>query len=153
MVADQESAQKGYTLIEVVVAMLLIGLMSALCMPAFLTGRMADGRAARRAAAADAVHRAAEELKAYVTADIGAGTRGPGTNCSGNANGWCLPGDASGSWALDHNVAHNLTGAPWAALLATWGGTLSYSVAVPDATKSSLVQQPTVTFNVAWSEP
>jgi len=141
------ASRAGFTLLEVVVAMLLIGIMSVMCMPAFLTGRMADGRANRSVAAADAVRRLAEELKLYVTADP-ALANGPGTG----VDGWFLPGDTSGLRALESGV-HNLDlahQASWAAPIAPLGGALSYTVAVRSTPAGP---QPTVTFLVSWQEP
>lgn len=136
--------RRGTTLVEVVVSTLLIGMMTAMCMPVFLTGRMSVGRADRRAAAADAVHGVAEALKGYVTADLSL-ANGPGTGF----DGWSLPGDLSGRRALESGD-HALDSAMWAAPLASYGGVLSYSVAIR-ATPSG--PQPDVSFRVSWVEP
>lgn len=136
--------RRGHTIIEVVVAMLLIAIMSALALPSFLTGQMSVGRSERRDAAADAVHRLSEELKSYVTADrtlVNGSGAGP--------DGWSLPGDRSGNWALAPG-AHDLDPALWAGPLAAYRGALSYTVAVR-ATPSG--PEPSVSFQVSWQEP
>lgn len=135
---------RGHTLIEVVVSMLLIAVMAALSMPAFLTGRMSEGRSQRRDAAADAVQRLSQELKNYVTADRSI-VNGPGAG----ADGWSLPGDRSNTWALAAGQ-HDLDPALWAAALTPFQGTISYAVTVR-ATPSG--PEPTVTFQVGWQEP
>lgn len=136
--------RSGSTLVEVIIAMLLIGLMSAMCMPAFLTGRMSEGRSDRRVAAADAVRCLAEELKGYVAADPSL-ANGPGTGI----DGWVLPGDRSGMRALESGT-HTLDPVLWAGPLAPFGGRLSYTVTVR-ATPSG--PQPDVAFLVSWQEP
>lgn len=140
----RRSAQGGFTLVEVVVSMLLLGLITAMCIPAFLTGRKADGRAERRTAASGAIRRVAEELKGYVTADPSL-ANGPGTG----VDGWNLPGDQSGRRALEAGE-HPLNPALWADSLAPFSGRLSYTVSLR-ATPSG--PQPDVTFLVSWEEP
>lgn len=124
--------------------MLLIGIVSALSLPSFLSGSMSVGRFERRTAAVDAARRVAEELKQYVTADRSL-VNGPGAGL----DGWSLPGDLSGSWALAEG-SHPLDSAVWAAPLAAYGGTLSYTVAVRNTPSGP---QPDVTFRVDWAEP
>jgi prepilin-type N-terminal cleavage/methylation domain-containing protein len=135
---------RGHTLVEVVIAMLLIAIMTTLVLPTFLTGRISAGRSERRDAAADAVHRLSEELKNYVTADRSL-VNGSGTG----PDGWSLPGDRSGNWALAPGL-HDLDPAVWAAPLAPYQGALSYTVAVR-ATPSG--PEPRVNFRVNWQEP
>lgn len=144
MMLDKRRRDAGFTLVEVTISMLFIGIMTAVCMPTFLTVSMAEGRASRRSAAADAVHRVAEELKRYVTADRSL-ANGPGTGF----DGWLLPGDQSGMPALAPGE-HILNPALWAAPLASSGAALSYTVAVR-ATPNG--PQPDVTFRVSWQEP
>lgn len=138
------SAEHGFTLIEVVVSMLILGLMSVMVMPVFLTGRMSVGRSGRRATAADAVHRVAEELKGYVTAETSL-VNGPGTGI----DGWFLPGDRSGRRALERG-AHDLDPAMWAGPLVPYQGAISYEVTVRDTPSGP---QPDVSFRVSWAEP
>lgn len=135
---------RGHTLIEVVVSMLLISVMAALSMPAFVTGRMAEGRSQRRDAAADAVQRLSEELKNYVTADRTI-VDGPGTG----ADGWSLPGDLSRNWALAPGQ-HALDPAQWAAALTPFQGSISYTVTVRNTPSGP---EPSVAFRVGWEEP
>lgn len=124
--------------------MLLIGQMTAMCMPVFLTERAAAGLTERRAAAADAVRRLAEELSPYVTADP-ALAAGPGKGF----DGWSLPGDLSGKRALEAGE-HGLDPAAWSAALIPYGGVLSYTVAVRETPSGP---QPDVSFRVTWEEP
>lgn len=136
--------RRGTSLVEVVVAMLIVGLLSALCMPIFLTGRLSEGRAERRAAAADVAHRLSEELKAYVTADPSLAP-GPG----GGVDGWSLPGDTSGRRALAAGP-HPLNSALWAGRLAEFRPNISYTVEVR---RSPSGPQPDVVIQVEWQEP
>lgn len=136
--------EDGYTLVEVVIAMLLVLIASSAIMGTALTGRQSAGRTVRRAQAAQAVRRVAEALKVYRTANT-AVAPGPG----GAPNGWGLPGDACGCAAFQ-NGAHNLSSAVWAADLAAQGGKISYTVTTA---ATALGPQPTIAFNVTWTEP
>lgn len=135
---------RGFTLIEVVVAMLLTLVMATGVLSALVTARMSVGRTQRRAAAAQAVRRLAETLKAYQTADT---TLVPGPG--GWPNGWGLPGDSCGCAAFQPGV-HALNASVWAPDLATVGGNISYTVA---ETSTPLGPQPTTSFSVTWKEP
>lgn len=134
----------GSSLIEVVISMLLIGMMSAMVMPVFLSGRMSGGRSTRRVAAADAIRRVEEELRGYVTADRSV-AGGPGTG----PDGWSLPGDRSGRWALAPGQ-HALDSAVWAAALVPYQGEVSYTVSVRFTPSGP---QPDVVFRAFWAEP
>lgn len=137
-------SERGSSLVEVIVAILLIALMTAPLMSTALTGRMSMGRADRQIAAAAAVRALSEQLKAYVAADLSLAT-GPGTG----ASGWLLPGDQSGMTALQAGH-HDLAASRWLSALAPYGGTISYdvtSVPTPSGPRAD------VTFNVAWKEP
>lgn len=134
----------GNTLVEVVIAMLLILIASSAITGTVLTGRQSAGRTVRRAQAAQAVRRVAEALKVYQTADTAVAT-GPG----GAPNGWGLPGDACGCAAFQSGL-HSLDSAVWAPDLAAQGGGISYTVTTED---TALGPQPTVVFDVTWTEP
>lgn len=134
----------GSSLVEVVVAMLLVLIASSAIMGVVLTGRQSTGRTVRRAQAAQAVRRVAEALKVYETADTTAAT-GPG-----NApNGWGLPGDACGCAAFQNGL-HSLDSAVWAPDLAAQGGAVAYTVTTA---ATALGPRPTVAFDVTWTEP
>lgn len=134
----------GYTLVEVIIAMLLVLIMSSAIMGTALTGRQSTGRTVRRAQAAQAVRRVAEALKVYRTADTAAAA-GPG----GAPNGWGLPGDSCGCAAFQNGV-HNLSPAVWTPELTAQGGAISYTVTTAN---TALGPQPTVAFNATWTEP
>ncbi len=136
--------ESGFTLVEVVIAILLLALIALPLMMALVTGRTASGRSARSVLATAAIHRVSEHLKAYVTADRSL-ARGPGVG----ADGWSLPGDRSGSWALAAG-RHELDGATWAPDLAAYGGRLAYDVTVRQTPSGPV---PTVTFDMTWDEP
>lgn len=129
---------------EVIVSILLLAMMATPIMSVALSGRMASGRADRRIAAAAAVQRVSEHLKAYVTADRIL-ARGPGDG----DDGWRLPGDASKLPALEPGH-HELEPALWSPALETYSGRISYDVAVRRAPSGA---EPAVTFSVSWTEP
>ncbi len=124
--------------------MLLIGFMAASFMSVALTGKMSHGHIERRIAAAAAIRRASETLKAFVTADRSL-SRGPGVGM----DGWSLSGDQSGLSALEAGH-HDLDVGTWAPELAPVGGAVAYDVTVRAA---PLGPQPTVAFSVTWNEP
>lgn len=134
----------GFTLVEVVVAMLLILIAFSMITGTVLTGRQSEGRTVRRAQAAQAVRRVAEALKVYRTADSAVAT-GPG----GTPNGWGLPGDACTCAAFQDGL-HSLDSSVWAPDLAAQGGSISYTVTTA---ATALGPQPTVVFGVTWTEP
>lgn len=136
--------EKGYTLIEVIIAILLVAMMTPPIMSVALTSRMSTGRSDRRMAAAGAVRALSEQLKAYVTADMTLAA-GPGSG----VNGWILPGDQSGLTALQAGH-HDLSAAQWLPALASFGGTISYDVTTRSTPSGPAAD---LTFNVAWNEP
>ena len=109
-----------------------------------LSSSMNTGHTDRRLAAAAAVRKISESLKAYVTADPTL-ARGPGVG----SDNWSLPGDSSGLTALEAGH-HQLASAQWLSALQTFNGRISYDVVVR-ATPSG--PQPDVTFSIAWDEP
>lgn len=138
------SNERGSSLMEVIVAILLLAMMATPIMSVALSGRMASGRADRRIAAAAAIRRVSEHLKAYVTADR-ALARGPGDG----DDGWALPGDASKASALDPGH-HELEPAVWVPALAPFSGKISYDVSVRRTPSGA---EPSVGFRVSWDEP
>ncbi len=135
---------KGFTLAEVVIAMLVVMVAAPASRATAMTGRQAAGRTGRRVQAAQAARGVAEALKLYQPADITAAP-GPG----GPPNGWGLPGDLCGCAALRNGV-HNLSAAVWAPDLAAQGGNISYTVTTK---ATALGPQPTAAFDVTWTEP
>jgi Tfp pilus assembly protein PilV len=144
--ATRSPRDRGQTIIEAVVAMLIVMVAAGSVMGVLVTGKESAGRTVRRAQAAQAVQTLAEALKAYQTADTAAA---PGPGPAGTANGWGLPGDACGCAAFSAGP-HALNPAVWAPNLAAQGGKISYTVA---ATATPLGPQPSVSFDVAWTEP
>ncbi|MFI5344809.1 MAG: prepilin-type N-terminal cleavage/methylation domain-containing protein [Elusimicrobiota bacterium] len=138
--------ERGSSLVEVVISILLLALMATPIMSVALSGHMAAGRADRRVAAAAAVRRVSEHLKAYVTADRTV-ARGPGDG----EDGWHLPGDGSvARGALDPGH-HELDPGLWLpSTLKPYSGTISYDV-TRRMTPSGL--EPDVSFSVSWNEP
>jgi type II secretory pathway pseudopilin PulG len=136
----------GTTLIEVVVSILLLAMMAAPIMSVVLNGAMISGRTQRRMAAALAVRRVSEHLKAYVTADRSVAL-GPGIG----SDGWNLPGDASGLAALQGGH-HALSAALWLQPLEPkpYLGVISYDV-TNRMTPSG--PEPDVRFAISWTEP
>ena len=135
----------GQTLIEVVIASLLLAMMTVTIMAAALSGRKLTARTTRRLQAAAHARQAAEALKAFVVADQTI-VSGPGTG----SNGWALPGDASGMSALQQGT-HALSPAMWLPDLAAppYNGTISYDVTVRQTPQGP---QPDVVFNVQWTD-
>lgn len=138
--------QDGNTLVEVVIAVLLIAVMTGPMLSVALSGRMNMGRSDRRLAAAAAVRGLAEALKAYVVADPTLAA-GPGVG----VNGWGLPGDnMNGTLAALDAGHHALSPAQWLASLQAFNGRISYDVAIRSTPSGP---QPDVAFSVAWDEP
>ena len=135
---------RGSSLAEVVVSILIVAMMAAPIMSVALTSTMSSGRGARRVAAATAVRRVSEHLKAYVTADTTV-ARGPGEGI----DGWSLPGDASGRYALAAG-RHDLAPDRWSPELAAYRGSLSYDVTMATTPAGP---QPNVVFRVSWEDP
>jgi type II secretory pathway pseudopilin PulG len=141
----KKTRRDGQTLIEVIVAGLLLGMMTIPIMAAALGGRQLTAKTSRRLQAAADLRHAAEALKAYVVADTTL-VSGPGTG----GGGWVLPGDTSGLKALAAGH-HVLLPATWLPDLAVppYNGTISYDVAVRSTPQGP---QPDVVFNVQWAD-
>ncbi|HEX4047479.1 MAG TPA: hypothetical protein VH309_06575 [Elusimicrobiota bacterium] len=137
---------RGSSLIEVIISVLLVAMIAVPIMSTALNGAMTAGRTQRRMEAAAAVRRLSESLKAYVTADRTVAP-GPGTG----ADGWVLPGDSSGRGALESGH-HPLSAELWLAPLAPqpYSGTISYDV---NARATPEGPEPDVSFAVSWTEP
>jgi len=141
----RRTRQGGQTLIEVVIASLLLAMMTIPIMSAAFGGRQLTAKTSRRLqAAADARH-AAEALKAYVVADATLAA-GPGVGIGG----WVLPGDTSGLNALAAGH-HVLSPSVWMPDLAPapWNGNISYDVTIRSTPQGP---QPDVAFNMQWTD-
>ncbi len=140
---------KGFTLIEVVIGMLLIALMIGPLFSVALTARQSKTRVDKKQAAAIAGNRVLDRLKLYVTADPLASS-GPGPNGS-----WTLPGDSytGAGGALGVGV-HDLSAADWLPQeLKVAGGKISYTVTKMNVDKLGTVTQPSVTLTITWDQP
>lgn len=135
----------GQTLIEVVIATLLLAMMTVPIMAAAFGGRRMSARTTRRMQASSRARHVSEALKAFVVADRTLAA-GPGTG----SDGWTLSGDASGLPALAAGH-HELAPAEWLPDLAAppVSGTISYDVTVRLTPQGP---QPDVVFNVRWAD-
>lgn len=161
----------GYTLVEVVIALLLSSVMVTAVFSVALTSKQGGGKSDRKLVASQASKRVTAALRNYVTgcscdattgfcgADCGfAGFEGP-TPRVGVAS-WYFndPGNAVNDsrgdvWALASGV-HNITGTgvlPQWFLNAPYNGYVSYSVNNSQVVDGRPVPQ--VTLNVIWTEP
>jgi len=138
---------KGFSLAEVLIATMVVGLMAMGAFSVALTGRTGSGKTARRTAAALDVQRVAENLKNFTTPDVLVAP-GPG---AGWPNGWALPGDLCYCYAFQTGL-HRLDAAQWLPEFSgpPYNGSISYTV-VNDPTPDGA--RPTVNFKVDWTEP
>jgi hypothetical protein len=141
----KRTPQDGQSLIEVVIASLLLTIITVPIMAAAVSGRQMTARTSRRLQASADARYAAESLKAFVVADTTL-VSGPGTG----VGGWALPGDASGLNALAAGH-HDLSPAAWLKDLGAppYNGTISYDVTVRLTPQGP---QPDVVFNVQWAD-
>jgi prepilin-type N-terminal cleavage/methylation domain-containing protein len=134
----------GFTLIEVVIAMLLVLLAVTAVMTALTSSHESVGHSQRRVAAAQAARSLLEKLRSFNAPDFVSG-QGPGVG----VNSWGLPHDQCNCPAFKPGT-HVLNPAYYAPDLVVVGGTISYTVTKLD---TPLGAQPTVTVNVNWTEP
>ncbi len=142
----RRSRRAGYTLLEVLIALVIVCVIVVSSFSVTLVSRQNRGRIDRRTAAALATREVAQKLKMFVTADRTL-AHGP----DAGVDGWSLHGDRCNCYALADGQ-HNLDPAVWMPSLAAapYNGTISYTVAT---TPTAVGPQPTVTFAVNWSEP
>lgn len=144
---------RGQTLIEVMIASLLLAIITVPIMTAALGGRKLVVKSSQRLEAAAGARRAAEALKAFVVSEsvVDDPSLVPGGGPGVGSDGWALSGDLSGLNALDEGT-HTLSPSEWLPSLAAspYNGTISYTV-----TRRSTPQgpQPDVAFTVTWVEP
>lgn len=163
--------KKGYTLVEVVIAMLLTSIMVSSVFSVALSAKQAGGKAERRLAAAQVTKQVTSMLKNYVTGDqnsVTPGLMGPnannGTNrwsivdatvtpqicvCSGIPGG-CVPSCAAspyaltpGTWTVSGILPSWLAAAPY-------NGTLKYYVGNETVSGDPV---PQINVTVDWTEP
>ncbi|MBI4371770.1 MAG: hypothetical protein HY552_05685 [Elusimicrobia bacterium] len=125
-------------------ATLLVAFMTVPVMALLLSARLSMGRQSRQVAAAAAVRRLSEVLKAYVVADLSLAP-GPGAG----PEGWSLPGDRRGGYALADGV-HELDPALWAVDLSSYSAVVRYQVTTVGTPAGP---QSRVSFEVSWKEP
>lgn len=132
------SARRGYTLVETLVAVMLISVVVTSVFSLVLTAKLGTKKTGRRAEAMLLARAYMETLKSFVTAD---------TTQPGPFPGWVLPGDPCGCYALQNGV-HNLTTAlPVEFRNAPINGQLTYTVS--DVACGALTCK-SVVFNVSW---
>lgn len=132
---------RGTSLVEVVIAILLVAMMTGPIMSTVLTSSMSQRRVERRVAAAAAARSLSERLKGFVVADRRL-ARGPGVG----PDGWSLPGDREGVYALAPGV-HALDAGLWAPGLPN--ATVAYAVTVRE---TPVGPQPDVDFAFQWED-
>ena len=134
------AARRGYTLVETLVAVMLVSVVVTSVFSLVLTARMGTKKTGRRAEAMFLARSYMESLKSFVTAD---------TSQPGPYPGWVLPGDPCGCYALSNGV-HNMTGAlPASFRNAPVNGQLTYTVSDVACGASTCKS---VTFNVSWQD-
>jgi len=160
--------QNGFTLVEIVVAMLLTAIMAGSMFSLALTARQGGARGFRKLVADQAARQLSEQLKSYVTIDYAStsGIAGPGRG----ANKWSMNDTTvvpniqddcgTGSWPTDcYALAlgnHNIKGylPAWFAA-APYNATILYTVSSAESitygTKTGNVLNVNVTTD--WDEP
>ncbi|TPW21715.1 MAG: hypothetical protein FD126_411 [Elusimicrobia bacterium] len=134
------SARRGYTLVETLVAVMLISVVVTSVFSLVLTAKMGSRKTGKKAEALFYVQQYRELLKSYVTAD---------TSVAGPAGGWNIPGDSCGCYALQTGVQHNLTSKlPPSFTAAPVNGQLFYTVT--DVPCGTGLPCKSVQFNVSW---
>jgi prepilin-type N-terminal cleavage/methylation domain-containing protein len=140
--------QEGFTLVEIMIATLLIAIMTTGLCSVALNSRKGVGPAKRKIAAAEAGRRLLEQLKGYVTADKDSGDLpGPGAG----SKGWTLPGESCGDCFALSAGTHELDPGIWLPSdLASYNGKISYAVTSLSTPNGN---QPTVKLTITWDEP
>jgi len=154
--------REGYTLVEVLVAILLSAVMITSVFSVALTTKMGGGKGERRMAAAQVTQSTLKALGNYMTADYSTSTAS-----SAPGGSWIITGDSiqppcASNWALCQG-SHTVSGLVPAALAApAFGAQVIYFV---DWCCAGVCNQPTparpvpancqphTTVNVSWSEP
>jgi Tfp pilus assembly protein PilV len=134
----------GAALVEVVISVLLTGIAVSAITSAMLATSLQAGLGQDREQAALCLNQLLQELRSYVTADTAPSPDAPG---GAGADGWQLPGDACGCWALDETRAHDVT-ARLPPQLAEAGASMSYAVRVVNVNGLGTRE---VTATLTWS--
>ena len=159
---ERSRAESGYTLVEVVIAMLLTSIMVSSVFSVALTAKQSGGKAERRLMATQVNRQMTGMLRNFVTADNSASSL-PGPNAG--VNRWSMDNAAAtppindtsclNCYALDPG-SHTVTG-----ILPSWfagppfNATLEYYVAGTVAANPPLTAttSPSVNVTVNWTEP
>lgn len=156
----------GYTLIEVLVAVLLTALMASSVMSVALSSKMTGGRSDRKLIANELSRQLTSTLKSYVSADQSQTLiPGPGSVGSWSINGasygtsgTSITDSQGGAFALAAG-SHTLTGflPPWFSG-APYNATAAYFVcylALPAGTCTGVTTTtpPWVSVTISWTEP
>ena len=163
-ISPRRASEEGYTLVEVMVAMLLTSIMVTSVFSVALTVKTGGGKGESKIKAAAMTRQVAAVLKNYVTAETGtASTAAPFAGpCGGAANNWSMtcngvvdacPLGGSSCYALA-NGTHTLTGinpAFEAAIPAGRGARTSYFVDGSIVVNGRPV--PVVVITTTWTDP
>lgn len=156
---------EGYTLVEVVIATMLIAIMASSVFSVALTAKQSGGKAQRKLIAAQVSKQVTGALKNYVTADFSDPTRGP--NANNAVNRWslesvnppvdCIDHAGTNEYALTPG-SHTITGIlPGWLEAAPYLGTLKYHVCAAGCANSMQASDgsfiPGVTVTIDWTEP
>lgn len=144
--------EAGYTLVEVVIAMLLTAIMVTSVFSVSLTAKQGGGKGGRKLLASQGAKQIANQLRNFVTGDTSVSLANPPGSAFG---GWGLtgvggitdncPGGGTSCWALQ-NGTHTLTGVlPAAFEAAPFNARVSYYV--------TNTNPPSVTITTTWTEP
>jgi Tfp pilus assembly protein PilV len=142
----RRNAQPGAVLVEIIISVLLTAVAVSAILGAMLSTSQQAARSQARERAALCLYQLVQELRNYVTADASPNPDAPG---GGGADGWRLPGDACGCWALDETQPHDVS-ARLPAELAQSGATMSYTVQVVPVNG---LQSRQVTATLNWTPP
>ena len=157
--ASKASAQGGYTLVEVMVAMLLTAIMVTSVFSVALTVKTGGNKGASKLRAAAMTRQVSAILKNYVTAETGAASTAtiPGP-CAGAVNNWSMtcngitdtcPLGGNDCYALAPGT-HTLLGVNPVFEATPWFGQTKYHVQVNVVNGMPM---PAVTITTTWTEP
>jgi prepilin-type N-terminal cleavage/methylation domain-containing protein len=146
----------GYTLVEVVIAMLLVSIMVTSVFSVALTAKQGGGKGVRKLLAAQGAKQVSGVLKNFVTGDeTTTMIAGPG-----GGNGWAMsngvvtaacPGGGTNCYAMASGT-HTLTG-----VLPAWFEAAPYNARVRYFVNNSVTingrPMPNVTITTDWTEP
>ncbi len=145
---------RGTTLVEVLVAILLVAMVTLSVFSVTLTSKRLGGKAERKIAAANAAKRVLERLKNYISADPTAATASyaPGGDWGfrdGSMQDSCYPRYALDPGCVPHDVSSFL---PAPLRLPPYNMRMIYTVTA-DFPPGDPNFRPTVNVRVDWDEP